>query len=66
LHASADVIGHLPSRISRPSEPPTTIHSWQLDRQKYRVSPLMSNGQVSGVLELSGLFEQYREETSEE
>jgi hypothetical protein len=36
-----------------------TIVSWQLDRERYRASPLMSNGTVGPMLELRGLFEQF-------
>jgi hypothetical protein len=38
-------------------EPGATVVSWQLDRQRYRVSPLMSDGKVGPMLELRGLFE---------
>ena len=41
-----------------------TVVSWQLDRQRYRVSPLMSDGKVGPMLELRGLFEQFLSETS--
>jgi hypothetical protein len=41
------------------------IHSWQLDRERYRVSPLMEDGTVGPMLELRGLFEQYQIETSD-
>ena len=44
---------------------PVTIHSWQVDRERYRASPLMSNGTVGPMLELRPLFEQYQLETSE-
>ena len=45
-------------------EPGATVVSWQLDRRRYRVSPLMSDGQVGPMLELCGLFEQFLSETS--
>jgi hypothetical protein len=38
-------------------EPGATVVSWQLDRERYRVSPLMSDGKVGPLLELRGLFE---------
>jgi hypothetical protein len=41
------------------------IHSWQLDREGYHVSPLMEDGTVGPILELRGLFEQYLIETSD-
>jgi hypothetical protein len=41
-----------------------TVVSWQLDRQRYRVSPLMSDGKVGPMLELRPLFERYREEAN--
>jgi hypothetical protein len=44
---------------------PVTIHSWQVHRDRYRASPLMSNGAVGPMLELRPLFEQYQLETSE-
>jgi hypothetical protein len=40
------------------------LHSWQLDRGRYRVSPLMADGEVGPMLELRGLFEQFFEEVS--
>jgi hypothetical protein len=40
-------------------EPGTTLHSWQLDPERYRVSPLMSDGTVGPMLELRRLFEQF-------
>jgi hypothetical protein len=45
-------------------EPGATVVSWQLDRQRYRISPLMSDGKVGPILELRGLFEQFLSETS--
>jgi hypothetical protein len=41
-----------------------TLNSWQLDKLRYRVSPLMADGTVGPMLELRGLFEQYQFETS--
>jgi hypothetical protein len=40
------------------------IHSWQVDRERYRASPLMADGVVGPMLELRPLFEQYQIETS--
>ena len=40
------------------------IHSWQLDRERYRVSPLMEDATVGPMLEMRPLFEQYQIETS--
>jgi hypothetical protein len=39
------------------------IDNWQLDRERYRASPLMSDGTVGPMLELRPLFEQYQIET---
>jgi hypothetical protein len=36
----------------------TTV-SWQLDRERYRMSPLMSNGTVGPNQEFRGMFEQF-------
>jgi hypothetical protein len=36
-----------------------SIVSWQIDRERYRASPLMSNGTVGPMLELRPLFEQF-------
>jgi hypothetical protein len=41
------------------------IVSWQIDRNLYRASPLMSNGKIGKPLELRGLFERFLEETRE-
>src|SRR5262249_26081735 len=43
-------------------EPGATVISWQLDRERYSVRPLMCDGKVGPVLELRGLFEQYLSE----
>jgi hypothetical protein len=48
-----------------PRTEPVTIHSWQVDRERYRASPLMSNGTVGPMLELGPLFEQYQLEATE-
>jgi hypothetical protein len=40
-------------------EPGATVVSWQLDRERYRISPLMSDGKVGPMMELRGLFEQF-------
>ena len=41
-----------------------SIVSWQIDRERYRASPLMSDGTVGAMLELRGLFERFLSETS--
>jgi hypothetical protein len=46
-------------------EPGATVVSWQLDRWRFRVSPLMSDGKVGPALELRALFEQYHAETDQ-
>jgi hypothetical protein len=46
-------------------EPGATVVSWQLDRRRYRVSPLMSDGRVGPALELRALFEQYHAEAGQ-
>jgi hypothetical protein len=46
-------------------EPGATAVSWQLDRLRYRVSPLMSDGNVGPALELRALFEQYHAEAGQ-
>jgi hypothetical protein len=46
-------------------EPGTSVVAWQLDRQRYRVSPLMSDGKVGPALELRALFEQYHAEAGQ-
>jgi hypothetical protein len=46
-------------------EPGATVVSWQLDRQRYRVSPLMSDGKAGPTLELRRLFEHYHEEAAQ-
>jgi hypothetical protein len=45
-------------------EPGPSIMSWQIDRERYRASPLMSDGTVGPMLELRPLFEQFLSETS--
>jgi len=40
------------------------LHSWQIDRERYRASPLMEDGTVGPMLELRPLFEQFQIETS--
>jgi hypothetical protein len=44
-------------------EPGATVVSWELDRGRYCVSPLMSDGKIGPLLELRGLFEQFQFET---
>jgi hypothetical protein len=46
-------------------EPGPTLVSWQVDRAKYRASPLWSDGAVGPNLELHGLYEQYQEDTGD-
>jgi hypothetical protein len=41
-----------------------TAVAWKIDRERYRASPLMSDGTVGPMLELRPLFEQYQIETS--
>jgi hypothetical protein len=45
-------------------EPGTTVVAWQLDRQRYRISPLMSDGKVGPMLELRPMFEQFLAEVA--
>jgi len=40
-----------------------TIVSWQIDKERYCASPLMSNGVVGPTLELRSLFEQFLSES---
>ena len=39
------------------------LRSWQLDRERYRVSPLMDDGTVWPTLELRELYEQFQNDT---
>ena len=41
-----------------------TIVSWQIDHERFRASPLMSDGTVGPMLELRSLFEEYLAQTS--
>jgi hypothetical protein len=41
-----------------------TIQSWMIDRARYTVTPIMSDGSIGSSLELRGLFEQFFTETS--
>jgi hypothetical protein len=45
-------------------DPGPTLISWQIDRPKYRASPLWSDGRVGPNLELHGLYKQYDDETN--
>jgi hypothetical protein len=45
-------------------DPGPSIVSWQIDRERYRASPLMSNGTVGPMLELGPLFETFLLEIS--
>ena len=42
------------------------IKSWCIDRTRYTVTPVMSDGSIGPSLELRGLFEQYFAETANE
>jgi hypothetical protein len=44
-------------------EPGATIRSWQLDRERYRISPLMSDGTVGPMMEFRPMFEWFLHET---
>ena len=46
------------------AEQPVTIRSWLVDPERYRASPLLSNGQVGAMLELRPLFELFQKQTS--
>ena len=41
------------------------INSWRIDPERYRATPLMSDGSEGPALELRPLFEQYHMESSE-
>jgi hypothetical protein len=41
----------------------TIIDSWRIDRERYRATPLMSDGSEGPALELRPLFEQYHTES---
>jgi hypothetical protein len=42
----------------------TIINSWRIDRERYRATPLLSDGSEGPALELRPLFEQYHMESS--
>jgi hypothetical protein len=44
----------------------TIINSWRIDRERYRATPLLSDGTEGPALELRPLFEQYHMESSGE
>jgi hypothetical protein len=46
--------------------PGQTILSWRIDPERYRATPLMSDGREGPTLELRPLFEQYHTESSGE
>src|SRR5262249_41574797 len=46
------------------AEQPVTICSWLVDPERYRASPLLSNGQVGAILDLRPLFELFQKQTS--
>jgi hypothetical protein len=53
-------------RGERGAAPPAPrLASWQLDRARYRATPIMSDGSQGPALELRELFAQFQEETSE-
>jgi hypothetical protein len=43
-------------------EPGVSTISWQVDPERYRVSPLMSDGKVGSMLELHALFQNFLDE----
>jgi hypothetical protein len=47
-----------------PGQAGLTILSWQIDRERYRTTPLMSDGSEGPALELRPLFERYHMESS--
>jgi hypothetical protein len=47
-----------------PGQAGLTILSWQIDRERYRATPLMSDGSEGPALELRPLFAEYHRETS--
>jgi len=47
-----------------PGQAAPTIQGWQIDRERYRATPLMSDGSEGPALELRPLFEQYHSESS--
>jgi hypothetical protein len=47
-----------------PGQVGPTIRGWQIDRESYRATPLMSDGSEGPTLELRPLFEQYHLESS--
>jgi hypothetical protein len=46
------------------AERPVPIVAWQVDKERYRGSPLMSNGSVGAQLELRSLFETIQIQTT--
>jgi hypothetical protein len=54
-----------PGEKGEKGEPGTTVVAWQLDRQRYRISPLMSDGKVGPMLELRPMFEQFLAEVEQ-
>jgi hypothetical protein len=49
-------------QIRRPRQPRPARASSQIDRERYRASPLMSNGTVGPMLQLRDLFRQFLNE----
>jgi hypothetical protein len=46
------------------AEPPPTIVTWKIDRERYRAIPVLSNSEFGAPLELRELFEMYHAEAS--
>ena len=51
-----------PGERGLPGQAGLTIRSWQIDPERYRATPLMSDGSEGPTLELRALFEQYHTE----
>jgi hypothetical protein len=47
-----------------PGQAGLTILGWRIDRERYRATPLLSDGSEGSALELRPLFQQYNSETS--
>jgi hypothetical protein len=45
------------------AETPVTIRTWSVNAEEYRVSPVLSNGEVGASLDLRPLFQQFGFET---
>jgi len=53
-----------PGERGLPGQAGLTIRSWQIDPERYRATPSMSDGRQGPALELRPLFEQYHTESS--